>query len=182
MACNLNLNFDRTAPEDGQPLDLNVTLRANTIYTQGNWQQLKSSMAYYCGMDKPKCIYFGDHLIQDVLAARRYASIDCAAVVEEMAAEGMINRADRHPDAGDLHSDAWGSLFYHPDGSDVTASGVSRINTLWGSIIRDNCKICIPSLEALASFPVSYRFNCAPLVVASFAGFVPANPCSLESK
>jgi len=58
-----------------------------TIYTQGNWSQLRASMAEYCGVENPKCIYFGDHLIQDVLAAGRLDRVDSVAILEELEVE-----------------------------------------------------------------------------------------------
>lgn len=61
-----------------------------TIYTQGNWTQLRASMAEYCGVESPKCIYFGDHLIQDVLAAGRLDRVDSVAILEELEVEDPI--------------------------------------------------------------------------------------------
>ncbi len=64
------------------------------------------------------CLYFGDNVLQDVLAPKKFTtSIDSVAVSEELLAEGMAN-ADAHaphPHAEDIVSERWGSYFYSTD-------------------------------------------------------------------
>ena len=62
-------------------------------------------MAEFGNVDHPRCVFFGDHLIQDVLAADR-CHVDAVAIVEELAAEGSLNPY--------LNSSMWGSFFHEP--------------------------------------------------------------------
>jgi hypothetical protein len=39
----------------------------------------------------------------------------------------------------------------------VEAVGPAKINTLWGSLMRDNAKMVIPDLDILVDYPIDYR-------------------------
>lgn len=61
--------------------------------------------------------------------------------------------------------------------------GPMRINTLWGTLIRDHARMCIPDLEVLVNYPIDYRFPAFGWskkgeLVSS--GFFPADPSSLH--
>ena len=161
-------------------------LMPNSVYVAGNWHQLWLSMAHYMDKKRPKCLYFGDHLIQDVLAADRYANVDAVAVVEELSAEGTgSHQHPPHPHAHFLNSKLWGSFFYHdghPWCSSDVVSGPSRINTLWASIIRDHARMAVPDLETLSRYPLAHHFQPLNLwsVDSKFVGFFPADPLSLQ--
>ena len=62
-------------------------------------------------------------------------------------------------------------------------TGPQKINTLWGALIRDNAKMCIPDLDILVDYPIDYRFPAfgrdkQGQLVGS--GFFPAEPLSLQ--
>ena len=62
--------------------------------------------------------------------------------------------------------------------------GQERINTLWGSLIRDYARMCIPDLEVLVDYPIDYRFPAFGRdkhgrLVGS--GFFPGDPKPLHS-
>lgn len=139
------------------------------MYTQGNWTQLKRCMAQYCDTERPHCLYFGDHLIQDVLAASRMR-VETVAIVEEMAAEGMVGVAAA-ADRAALHSPMWGSLFHDPHGSSS--------DTVWSGVIKHHARLCIPDVETLAALPVGHRFVPASCP-ATLTGFLPALPSSFS--
>ena len=133
-----------------------------TIYTQGNWAQLKASMAEYCGSESPKCLYFGDHLIQDVLAAH-LSRLDAVAIVEEVT-------------GGELDSIRWGSFFRDDDDDD----GV----TWFGRLIRNHSRLCLHDVELLASHPLDRALvlvgddddDGCDQRTTKFLGFLPSSP------
>ena len=135
-------------------MDVDEVLSAGTVYVQGNWRQLKRSMEAFSDVEQGRCLFFGDHLIQDVLAARR-SRIDTVAIVEELGAEGSLNRH--------LNSQLWGS-FFHEDGS---------VDTVWSALIRRCARLCIDAVNDLASVPINQ-----PIV--TFSGFFPAIPATLK--
>ena len=78
-------------------------------------------------------------------------------------------------------SGAAGSNEDLPAAAELT--GPPKINTLWGSLIRDNAKMCIPDLDVLVDYPIDYRFPAfgrdkQGQLVGS--GFFPAEPLSLQ--
>ena len=65
----------------------------------------------------------------------------------------------------------------------VEVTGPARINTLWGSMLRDNAKMIIPDLDVLVDYPIDYRFPAfgrdkQGQLVGS--GFFPAEPVVLH--
>lgn len=64
-------------------------------------------MAEYCGAENPKCLYFGDHLVQDVLAADM-SRLDAVAILEELEQEDPTSdyvSVSRSLQLTSLHSD-----------------------------------------------------------------------------
>ena len=168
-------------------------LKAGDVYVQGNWAQLKASMGEFGGVAQPRCLFFGDHLIQDVLAADR-CRIDAVAIVEELAAE-----ASHHPH---LNSNMWGSFFHesqpdqsihfqhqdpsripkHPQHLHLVAGtqGIDAMNTVWSSLIGHNSRLCISDVESLTTLGVGHRsFPGQPSSRSHFIGFFPDLPASL---
>ena len=168
-------------------------LKAGDVYVQGNWAQLKASMGEFGGVAQPRCLFFGDHLIQDVLAADR-CRIDAVAIVEELAAE-----ASHHPH---LNSNMWGSFFHesqpdqsihfqhqdpsripkHPQHLHLVAGtqGIDAMNTVWSSLIGHNSRLCISDVESLTTLGVAHRsFPGQPSSRSHFIGFFPDLPASL---
>lgn len=166
---------------DDEEIEAEEFLPANTpvIYTQGNWTQLKNSMAEYCGVDRPKCLYFGDHLIQDVVAADT-SRLHVVAMVEELAAESQQLSDDRSL----LNSKRWGSFFYDQGlhcldlGPAASRDGPTRMNTLWANLVRKHARICISYMETLCDYPVDHGFAIQE-GQEKFLGFLPTLPNSL---
>lgn len=165
---------------EDEDIDIDEDLAANgpAIYVHGNWNQLKCSMAEYCGVDHPKCLYFGDHLIQDVVAAD-LSRLDVVAMVEELAAENQTG-----PDISLLYSKRWGSFFYDQDifnCSEVGGNnGPAKINTLWGDLLRKHSRICISYMETLSDYPADHGFTFTHNGQQTFLGFLPSLPICLK--
>lgn len=163
-------NYHLQGVED-EDIETGQYLEANTpyIYIQGNWTQLKFSMAEFCDQERPKCLYFGDHLIQDVVAAD-LCRLDVVAIVEELDAENH--------DGSLLNSKRWGSFFYD-DGlcSDhLDVIGSARMNTLWSNILEKHARLCIAHMEAISDYPVDHGFTIANGQQNKFLGFLPSLP------
>lgn len=63
--------------------------------------------------------------------------------------------------------------------------GPLRINTLWGTLIREHARMCIPDLEVLKDYPIDYRFPAFGWTKKGelvSSGFFPADPISLHAK
>ena len=65
----------------------------------------------------------------------------------------------------------------------VVPKGPRRINTLWGTYVRDYAKMCIPDVDVLCDYPIDYEFPvfCRDKngnVIES--GFFPSDPISLH--
>ena len=167
-------------------------LRANSssspsIYIQGNWAQLRSSMGQYSGEDEPKCLYFGDHLIQDVLAAD-ISRLHTVAIVEELVAETSDDPECESDDYRLLYSKRWGSFFHDDVEQDcqcAASGGTVRMNTLWSCLIRDHARLCVSRVETLSDHPVDHPFVPQGENVnkssGKFLGFLPSPPTCLTS-
>jgi hypothetical protein len=81
-----------------------------------------------------------------------------------MTAEGMKDHPELHPDSKLLSSSAWGSYFSHGEKPSV-----------WADVIRKYSKICVPSMEMLAQYPLDYAFNCFTESECS-KGYYPSEP------
>ena len=110
-------------------------LDTNHFYSQGNWHDLNEFMEYTTEWEPSASLYFGDNILQDVLAPNKFTkTCDSVAVSEEMLAEvappiieyqhqpimfvhlqGMVGHPASHPHARDLSSLLWGSYFYYPE-------------------------------------------------------------------
>ncbi len=91
-------------------------LETGDCYSQGNWKDLNEFLEYVTEWQPSASLYFGDNVLQDVLAPKKFtATIDSVAVCEELMAEGMVNHPPIHPHAQDIVSRGWGSYFFSPD-------------------------------------------------------------------
>jgi len=91
-------------------------LDSHHYYSQGNWHDLNEFFEYATEWEPSACLYFGDNVLQDILAPCKFTkTIDVVAVSEELLAEGMVGFESNHPHADDLTSAVWGSYFYYPE-------------------------------------------------------------------
>jgi len=223
-------------------------LETGECYSQGNWKDLNDFFEYCTEWEPSNSLYFGDNVLQDVLAPKKFTStIDSIVISEEMLAEGMVGIDHlAHPDKDLLTSDLWGSYFYYArnptnsrvaaavnfrnqsasatgyggarpsstslkrvssmkstsgfteqDGGTTTATaattattletvappGPKRINTLWGTQVRDHARMCIPDLNVLIDYPIDFRFPAFGWTrkgELTSSGFFPADPKSLH--
>ncbi|XP_054272403.1 5'-nucleotidase domain-containing protein 1 [Macrosteles quadrilineatus] len=131
----------------------NNSIKLGSMYNQGNWQELYQLFAKTSGIQKPRCLYFGDNLVQDIYTPSKFTKCETVAVVEELKAETDRNHngyLGEHPSHHVVTSKSWGSYFYDDK---------ENMNTLWGSILHKHANICVPSLSVLAQYPLSHEFN-----------------------
>lgn len=121
------------------------------IYTHGNWNDLEKFMKHLSNSINPKVLYIGDNLVQDIYTPHVHSKCDTVAVCEELEAERRtISKNSWHPDEQFLCSTIWGSYFHFDN---------PKSATIWGEIIESHSKICIPSLEYVASYPITQEFT-----------------------
>ena len=61
--------------------------------------------------------------------------------------------------------------------------GPKRINTMWGTQVRDHARMCIPDLNVLIDYPIDFRFPAFGWTKRgelTSSGFFPADPVSLH--
>lgn len=123
-------------------------LEKRGMYTHGNWNGLYQFLKKYSSKEEPKILYVGDNLVQDVYTPAVHTPCDTVAICEELEAEGVGGHEKQHTDEKYLVSSTWGSYFYH-----------GQEQTIWKSIITNHAKLCIPSLEYVASKPIDYEYK-----------------------
>ena len=98
---------------------------------QGNWHDLNEFFEYTTEWEPSASLYFGDNVLQDILAPNKFTqNCDSVAVSEEMIAEGMLGHPASHLHSSDLVSRTWGSYFYCPEPRrGVTNSVLSRASS-----------------------------------------------------
>lgn len=136
-------------------------MQPGTVYTQGNFDDLKKFIGKLSQKENPRIVYAGDNLIQDVFTPNKHRNVDAIAIVEEMYAEGV----NYNPEFEVLRSNAWGSYF-HTKGDD----------TLWEKIIRKHAKICVPSVDVLAANPIDHKYTMFDPNDITSCGYHPHNP------
>ncbi|GAB6030686.1 hypothetical protein CHUAL_007540 [Chamberlinius hualienensis] len=154
------------------------SLKRKGIYVRGNFPALNELFTRLTGVDDPRCVYFGDNLIQDVYTPAKYSRCDTVAVVEEIEREGTLSdKKLKFPGW------KWGSFFCDNEMQETkksSSNGITRVNTLWAEVILTHSRIAIPSLDALACLPIDSKlksFNMNSLELQS--GFYPEDPKSL---
>lgn len=125
-------------------------LKRGHIYTHGNWKDLHKFLTIHSDKSDPKFLYVGDNLIQDVYTPSVHSHCDTVAVCEELEAEGVHGHDPWHPDSQFLVSTVWGSYFHCHKTNCVTN---------WYQIMKKHSKLCVPSLEFVATYPVDYVFK-----------------------
>lgn len=148
-------------------------LEQGGIYSQGNWNDLKTFFSKVCHKSSPKCVYFGDNILQDIFAPNMTADWDTVVVSEEMYAEGMISDSTTHPDKETMTSNYWGSYFSIVDDDGVIYPSFST------HIIENNSKICIPSIKVCAENPLDHVYSCFDKKTNNKSGYHPALPLGL---
>lgn len=123
-------------------------LKIGGIYTQGNWADLHQFLTRHVNKDNPKFLYVGDNLIQDIYTPHIHSHCDTVTVCEELEAEGVQGYHERHPDQHFLVSTFWGSYFK-----------CKSIDTNWSYLMKKHSKLCVPSLEYVASLPVDHEYQ-----------------------
>lgn len=136
--------LEETSPVDGRDLEL------GNMYSQGNWQELYQLFSKNLNKNKPKCLYFGDNLIQDVFTPSVYSKCDTVAIVEELMAENTIADICDKNKLCLLASESWGSYFFDKK---------LHLNTVWSKVINNHSKMCIPSLSVLAQYSLNNEFK-----------------------
>lgn len=153
---------------DGKEMDLvePENIHLGSIYSQGNWQDLYELFKRETGLKHPKCVYFGDNVLQDVFAPDEFTRCFSVAISEEMRSEGV--GADKaHIDV--LASNTWGSYFYQKGGK----------CSLWCDIIQRHSVICVPNLDVLVDIPLDFEiqsFKCPSPDNSKPVGFFPEAP------
>lgn len=140
-------------------------LQLGSIYSQGNWSDLMHVLAKKSNKLDPKVLYVGDNLIQDVYAPNAHCHADTIAIAEEMAAEGLRNHPETHEDSELLTSTVWGTYFFSTNDEP----------SIWLEIMRKHSKLCVPSVEWLASKPIDEPFKCFSQKMCT-KGFFPGEP------
>lgn len=134
--------FQETGPIDVDKLE------KGGMYTHGNWDGLYSFLKKHSNKKNPKVLYVGDNLVQDIYTPAVHTPCDTVAICEELEAEGIAGHEKVHTDEKYLVSSTWGSFFYH-----------GKEQTIWRKFITNHAKLCIPSLEYVASKPVDYEYK-----------------------
>ncbi|XP_014251432.1 5'-nucleotidase domain-containing protein 1 [Cimex lectularius] len=116
--------------ENLQETQTQAMLSMDQVYSQGNWEELYEFFKKTTGKDKPKCIYFGDNLVEDVYAPFKFNCCDTVAITEEL-------DEDVHPWPEFLSSNKWGSF--------------CDFHSLWPNVMRDNSKLYLPNVRTLAT-------------------------------
>ncbi len=95
-------------------------LETGEYYSQGNWKDLNEFFEYCTEWEPSTSLYFGDNVLQDVLAPKKFTTtVDSVAVCEDLLAEGMLETPPSHPYSEIITSKAWGSYFFTPDPRNV---------------------------------------------------------------
>ncbi|XP_076620561.1 5' nucleotidase A [Colletes latitarsis] len=149
-------------------------LKQGGIYSQGNWKGLVEFLGYISKRNNPRCIYFGDHLIQDIYVPSACTECDTVVIIEEQMSEGMLHQRLSHPDEKILNSTFWGSYFCLKD---------SKINvdSYWGYVIKKYAKLCIPKIDLIAQQPLEESYLCFSKTGKKYAGYYPAIPLSIST-
>lgn len=138
-------------------------LEAGEIYSQGNWQQLRTTLAKLIGKEarEARALYFGDNIIQDIYTPVKYGDFDTVAIAEEL----FLTEQKDYPFNSVLSSKFWDSYFT-----------IGNTPTLWSGFIANYAQICVSSMEQMAQMPPSERIVCT-----NVSGFYPSVPESLIS-
>lgn len=158
----------KDSQETTEPIKIDYS-NNNHVYSRGNWGEIYDLISHMTEKESPKILYFGDNLIEDIYASSEFGDCDTIALLEEVSAEGMIGNFKKDPNSPILTSRMWGSLF------SVTDRNGLDIPTLWSELIKRHCKLCIPSLNVMATQPLNYKYKTFTEDGTS-SGFYPSDP------
>jgi len=130
------LFFMRPSPFLNNHYEVTEQLELREVYHQGSWEYLYRELVRLGGT---KALYIGDNIMLDIYSARKNPELDKVAIIEELGSEGRYPSSTEHPYSNYLNSSFWGSFL----GEDF--------NTLWGDILQNHTKFCVPSLDELAA-------------------------------
>lgn len=113
-----------------------IELKPFRIYNRGNWKHLIKFMSKQVNVDKPKCVYIGDNMIQDILSPWQFKCCDTVAVSLELKDDFGISKM-------------WGN--YLESNEEAT--------TYWHYLIKNCAKLCIPDVNIFLSKPLTYEYT-----------------------
>jgi FMN phosphatase YigB (HAD superfamily) len=125
-------------------LEDKTTLEPKTIYCDGNFAFFKNVLKKHTGKENPEIVVFGDNAVEDLYAPHVYAGCDTVAVIAEM---------NESTDKDSLNKNLWGSYLF-----DFHRCSKERTTTIWNELLKAHSKLVIPSLEAIAHFPLDHTF------------------------
>ncbi|XP_044256383.1 5'-nucleotidase domain-containing protein 1 isoform X1 [Tribolium madens] len=123
-------------------------LQIGGMYTHGNWTDLHKFLTKHLHKEGPKFLYIGDNLVQDIYTPHIHSHCDTVTVCEELEAEGVQGYHEQHPDQHYLVSTFWGSYFT-----------CNKVDTNWSYLMKKHSKLCVPSLEYVASLPIEHEYQ-----------------------
>ncbi|XP_037938549.1 5'-nucleotidase domain-containing protein 1 [Teleopsis dalmanni] len=152
----------------GSEISTDAEISLNTVYSQGNWLQLKAALAKkLCkSPDEVRCLYMGDNFAQDVYAptAIKSCNIDTIGLSEELLVEDNYTSWN-YEYSNVLQSAFWGSYF------------CTDKPTYWSSIIKKYAKLCVPLIDTIADSDLN-RVFCS----YNTDGYFPEPPLTLEKQ
>lgn len=137
----------------GKEVVLPNSMGRHEVYTEGNFEGLRSACAAISGKEDPSMLYFGDSLIEDVYAASQIAGCDTVAIVEEISDE--------------IESPVWGSFF-----------GSSETPSLWAHLLSKHSRVAVRDLESFSGIGVRQSI---PSFGSPSSGYFPFRPKALSS-
>ncbi|GAM17939.1 hypothetical protein SAMD00019534_011140 [Acytostelium subglobosum LB1] len=133
-----------------------LEFNTNTVYHQGNVNDLIASIRASKNKEDISFCYVGDHLIYDVTSPKQHLKWMTIAIVEEIEDPDEIVILKRSSPPFQSKSGAvtttgkqyeWGSFFsFHDHAVGATTE------TFWSYVIRYNADIAVPSVETLAKY------------------------------
>ncbi|XP_054155583.1 5'-nucleotidase domain-containing protein 1-like, partial [Oppia nitens] len=117
----------------GNPVDGTDDLCSGQIYSEGNWQTVKTFASKLLAKSEPKCLYIGDSFNDDCMVPNLYAGCDTVGIVEE------LDESVRP----DLDPSYWQSFFGDKQNNNPS---------LWAKILETHTKLLVPDVECLVEY------------------------------
>lgn len=83
------------------------------------------------------------HDVYNIKAVKQTAVCIC----EELQAENLMPDTGKHPEEAFLTSTLWGPLI-----------GDANSNKYWKTFVNETAALSVPSVEAIAKYPITYAF------------------------
>ncbi|XP_055373214.1 5'-nucleotidase domain-containing protein 1 [Condylostylus longicornis] len=128
------------------------SIKMGNVYAQGNWKSVEKLLAKKFGktIKKPRSLYIGDNLIQDVYTPSKYCELDTVSLVEELEEHEC---QDGYAFKKVIQSSLWGSYF-----------SIDNKPTYWSEVIKKHSKMCLPTIEHLCQHPLNYEYQCSSTI------------------